>query len=319
VYASLWSVLNSSNGIQNGAPANACPKSALPRCLGTKRAADVSVCLNRVTPSSMHMVRRSNATGTTLIANAYASQVASSLQTRNGTPTCVTGSARQHLVTTPNTSTSTNANASATSKYAPRSISSTLSPATASAFKSKVAQAMNIGTTSSASASANPRRAPLLNTGIRVCVAAAARLMPARRLSISTTSVVAASASLSTATHLELEDSNYPKRSGLTTRIARASVSIQPTRLTKTTNSGSSIQIFATGDATQLPAPKASTSTQCSASAPALTQPVQQAMSGARLPANASASTETLRVQACSNGTPILAPVSHARNQSQDA
>jgi len=284
-----------------------------------KRDAAVSAFHNHATPLSMNWHRWSTATGTTLCANACACRTAKDQKTRSGTPTCALGSARRHPASAINISISTIANANSTSKSAPQGFSSTLRPANVSVSKTKAVAPTSTGTTSSASASANPRRALLLNTGTLVIARVAARLVPVRRLSISTTSVVAASASLSTATHLELEDSNYPKRSGLTTRIARASVSIQPTRLTKTTNSGSSIQIFATGDATQLPAPKASTSTQCSASAPALTQPVQQAMSGARLPANASASTETLRVQACSNGTPILAPVSHARNQSQDA
>lgn len=201
----------------------------------------MNVCLKRVTPSSMSLVRQLTDTGTILNVNAYASQVASSLQTHNGTRACATGFARHHLVIIPNTSTSTNVNASASFKSALLIIFSTMSPATVSAFKTKVAQVMNIGTTGSASANAHPRRVLILNTGMLVCARVVARTKNARQMSISTTSVVAASASLLTVTHLELVHTNCLNRSGLITLTANASASIQHNRLTQITNYGSSI------------------------------------------------------------------------------
>lgn len=96
-----------------------------------------------------------------------------------------------------------------------------------------------------------------------------------RRLSISTTTAAAASVSLSTATHQELADLNYLRRSGSIARTALASVSIPPIHQIKTTSSGSSIQIFVTGGASRPPALKASTLTQGFVSAPASSQSVQ--------------------------------------------
>jgi hypothetical protein len=279
----------------------------------------VSVFLNHANPLQMNWNRWSTATGTTLCANACACRTAKDQKTRSGTHTFAPGSARRHPASAINISISTIANANSTSKSAPQGFSSTLRPANVSVSKTKAVAPTSTGTTSSASASANPRRALLLNTGTLVIARVAARLEPVLRLSISTTNAAAASASLSTAMPLELEDSKCPRRSGLITRTAHASVSTPPTHQIKTTSFGSSIQIFATGGATRPPALKASTSTQCSANAPASTQPAQQAISGALLPANASASTSTLRVQTYSNGTAIHALASHARSRFQGA